>query len=83
MATQPTAGIATTSIAQSLSRATQREQRPDKGWRVGETLSAYLFLAPYLIVLGVFTIFDWLYNATVCWLTLLSAPLPAARRCHK
>ncbi len=62
MATQPTAGTATTSIAQSLSRATQREQRPDKGWRVGETLSAYLFLAPYLIVLGVFTIFVSLYG---------------------
>jgi multiple sugar transport system permease protein len=60
MATQPAAGTAAS--VQSLDKTSQRERRPDKGWRAGETLSAYLFLAPYLIVLGVFFIFVTLYG---------------------
>src|SRR5919205_329814 len=42
-------------------RKTPRRQSPS-GRRRGETLAAYLFLAPYLIVLGVFTIFVALYG---------------------
>jgi multiple sugar transport system permease protein len=60
MATQPTASNAP--IARAITDTTRREKRPDRGWRVGETVSAYLFLAPYLIILGTFTVFVALYG---------------------
>jgi multiple sugar transport system permease protein len=40
----------------------RRRFRDDTGSRPGETLAAYLFLTPYLIVLGVFTLFVSLYG---------------------
>ncbi len=43
-------------------RRQQRGLRNDAGSRPGETLAAYLFLAPYLFVLGVFIIFASLYG---------------------
>lgn len=44
--------------------ATPESRRPGKAPRshTGETLAAYLFLAPYAVVLGVFTIFAVLYG---------------------
>ncbi len=59
MATQPTS-------SSTLSTQAQRTQRRNKGKREGsrpgETLTAYLFLTPYLIVLLVFTVFVALYG---------------------
>src|SRR5690349_16513553 len=51
--------MASSAIKQA--RNTPRRSRPD-GTQRGETLAAYLFLAPYLIVLGVFTVFVALYG---------------------
>ena len=49
------------SSATEQKRKTPR-RRNSAGGRPGETLAAYLFLTPYLIVLGVFTIFVALYG---------------------
>jgi multiple sugar transport system permease protein len=51
--------MASSAIKQT--RNTPRRSRPT-GIQRGETLAAYLFLAPYLIVLGVFTVFVALYG---------------------
>jgi multiple sugar transport system permease protein len=51
--------MASSAIKQT--RNTSRRPRPT-GTQRGETLAAYLFLTPYLIVLGVFTIFVALYG---------------------
>lgn len=49
------------SLATSQSRL--KRCRPAKSPRhAGETLAAYLFLAPYLIILGVFTVFAAVYG---------------------
>jgi multiple sugar transport system permease protein len=60
MASQPSTSSITS--AQTLAKTARRERRPDKGWRAGETLSAYLFLAPYLFVLVVFFLVVTIYG---------------------
>ncbi|GHO92207.1 ABC transporter permease [Reticulibacter mediterranei] len=51
--------MASSAIKQT--RSTSHRPRPVSAQR-GETLAAYLFLAPYLIVLGVFTVFVAFYG---------------------
>ncbi len=60
MATQPSTPPITS--VRSLGKTIRRERRPDRGWRLDETISAYLFLVPYLFVLGVFFIFVAAYG---------------------
>ncbi|MDQ2884778.1 MAG: sugar ABC transporter permease [Chloroflexota bacterium] len=60
MATQPS--MQPIASVQDLAKTAQRERRPDKGWRPGETISAYLFLAPYLFVLVVFFLVVTIYG---------------------
>lgn len=59
MATQPTSSSTLSTQAQ---RTIRRKKGNPEGSRPGETLAAYLFLTPYLVVLLVFTVFVALYG---------------------
>jgi multiple sugar transport system permease protein len=61
MATQPES-VASAPPMTAAGRQTLRRRTRGTGRKSSETLAAYLFLAPYLVVLGVFTLFVAVYG---------------------
>ena len=62
MATQPESVASAPPMTAAGQRTLRRRTGGPKGYRSGETLAAYLFLLPYLVVLGVFTVFVSFYG---------------------
>lgn len=62
MATQPESVASAPPMTAAGQRTLRRRTRGSEGARPGETLAAYLFLLPYLIVLLVFTLFVSVYG---------------------
>src|SRR5579885_1675889 len=61
MATPSSSAAAATGIHVTPATLARRSSRRPTGKQRRETLTAYLFLIPYLIVLGVFTVFATFY----------------------
>ncbi len=62
MATQPVAASTASASSRTKVGRRQRNSSNPSTFNRKETLAAYLFLAPYLIVLGVFTVFVAIYG---------------------
>ena len=62
MATQPESVASAPPMTAAGQNTLRRRTGGSKGYKRGEALAAYLFLAPYLVVLAVFTLFVSLYG---------------------